>query len=154
MIAISIGIAKKVRTLVWLGISGILITVILYGSLFYFGFYQRGGIYDDLRHQMAVGLLNGNVKNIEYYKLQNGHYPAHLADLTSKNPMDFSSTQDPTAIERGGSVSDNFYYELDPGGSFYYLRSVGPDGIPFTADDILPTLPEDELKKTGLRLKK
>ena len=36
-----------------LGILGILVTIGLYGSLFYFGFIQRGGVYDDLRLQMV-----------------------------------------------------------------------------------------------------
>ncbi len=57
-------------------------------------------------------------------------------------------------MERKDSSDPNFYYELDPSGSFYYLRSVGPDGIPFTADDIVPNLPKYELSKTGLKLQK
>jgi len=30
-----------------------------------------------------------------------------------------------------------FYYER-VGADHYYLRGVGPDGLPFTSDDILP----------------
>ncbi len=49
-IAIIWGIVTKKlggRKLVIIGSCGIGLSVILYGTLFYFGFVQRGGIYDD-----------------------------------------------------------------------------------------------------------
>jgi hypothetical protein len=142
------------RAVVILGICGIALTFALYGSLFYFGMIQRGGVYDELRAKMAVSMLNDAVKEIEFYKLQHGSYPHSLDDLKGQQKDSFSSIYDPTAMERGGKPNMEFYYQLDPSGKFYYLRSVGPDGIPFTDDDILPSMSPSDLKNTGLRLDK
>jgi hypothetical protein len=154
VIAIVWGIARRARSLIVLGSCGILFTIIAYGALFYFGMFQRGGIYDKLRSQLAVTMLNSAVKEIEFYKLQHGHYPTSLREAEPKDKMQMNSFIDPTFMQHKGTSDGRFYYELDPAGSFYYLRSVGPDGIPFTGDDILPTLTEDERKNTGLRLQR
>src|SRR5437899_13089066 len=77
-----LGIAFGITAIVWglvtrkhggkklaaIGAGGILLTAITYGSLFYFGFVQRGGIYDDLRRRLAQTELNSLVQSIEYYK--------------------------------------------------------------------------------------
>jgi hypothetical protein len=50
--AIVIGLTSRKKggkVLALLGAGGIAFSVILYGSLFYFGFAQRGGVYDGLR---------------------------------------------------------------------------------------------------------
>ena len=151
IIAIVWGVVRQVRSLIILGACGILFSVILYSALFYFGFHQRGGIYDKLRTQMAVTMLNGAVKDIEYYKLQHGHYPASLQDLDTKDPNKLPNIFDPTAMERK-DADKYFFYKLDATGTSYFLRSVGPDGIPFTADDILPSISEEERSHTGLKL--
>ncbi len=150
--AIIWGLIRRAWVLVGLGTGGILFSVVLYSSLFYFGFYQRGGVYDKMREQLAVTMLNSTVKDIEFYKLQHGHYPAALSELSTKDINKPSFAIDPTAMQRPGTRIGYFFYELGPGGSSYFLRSVGADGIPFTADDILPTLSEDERKNTGLKL--
>jgi type II secretion system (T2SS) protein G len=154
IIAIVWGILRRVRSLIVLGVGGILFTIVLYSALFYFGFYQRGGIFDKLRSYMAVTMLNSAVKEVEYYKLQHGHYPNSLRDLVSKDPNNSSTFIDPTFVERKGTNDSCFFYELDASGTSYFLRSVGPDGIPFTADDILPTISEEERKHTGLKLER
>ncbi|MGD0899988.1 MAG: type II secretion system protein GspG [Thermoguttaceae bacterium] len=154
IIAIVWGILRRVPSLMILGIGGILFTIAVYGALFYFGFCQRGGVYDKLRAQMAVTMLNGAVKEVEYYKLQHGHYPSSLRDLDTKDPNKLPTVFDPTFIERKGTNDPYFYYELDPSGTSYFLRSVGRDGIPFTADDILPSISEEERKHTGLKLER
>jgi hypothetical protein len=154
LVAIVFGVVRSMRAVLVLGICGIAFTFILYGGLFYFGMFQRGGVYDQLRAKMAVTMLNSSVKEIEFYKLQHGTYPHSLDDLSDQEKNGFPSTSDPTAIERGGKMDEKFYYQLDPSGKFYYLRSVGPDGVPFTNDDILPALSDSELKNTGLRLDK
>jgi hypothetical protein len=152
--AIVLGVLKNSRRVIVLGACGIAFTVVLYGGLFYFGMYQRGGIYDKLRAQLAVTMLNSTVKEIEFYKVEHGSYPKSLKDLEPQEVNSFPSSEDPTATERGGAIDERFYYELDPSEKFYYLRSVGPDGVPFTADDILPSLPPSETQNTGLRLEK
>jgi len=154
VIAIVWGALRGVRSLIILGISGILFTVILYSALFYFGIYKRGGLYDDLRKQLAVTMLNSAVKDIEYYKLQHGHYPTRIEDLDTKDKNQMPTIIDPTFVERKNTTDSNFFYQLDASGTSYFLRSVGPDGVPFTSDDILPTLSEEERKNTGLKLER
>jgi hypothetical protein len=150
IIAIIWGIARRAWQLIVLGACGILFTVLAYGALFYFGMFQRGGIYDKLRAQLAVTMLNDAVKDVEFYKLQHGQYPAALSEAEPKEKMQLNHFIDPTFMERG-SKDTHFYYQLDASGSFYFLRSVGPDGLPFTPDDILPSILENERKNTGLR---
>jgi len=41
-----------------------------------------------------------------------------------------------------------FYYER-VGADHYYLRGVGPDGLPFTSDDILPRVKATREGKLG-----
>ena len=153
IISIVIGITKNIKPLIILGLSGIVFTIIIYGSIFYFGFSQRGGVYDQMRTQMAVSQLLDLVKEVEYYKIQNGHYPDKIEDLATKeNEKSSIIIFDPTSIYRGGKVP-HFYYRLDKNDS-YFLLSVGNDGIPFTQDDILPSIPEGERSKTGLKITK
>jgi hypothetical protein len=153
VIAIIWGIARRAWPLIVLGACGILFTVVIYGALFYFGLFRRGGVFDELRSHLAVTMLNDCVKEIEFYKIQHGHYPGSLTDV---DPKDFKTQSpkcmDPTIIDFSPKRDRHFFYKLDPSGSFYFLRSVGPDGLPFTADDIVPTMPEDERKNIGLRI--
>jgi hypothetical protein len=154
IVAIVWGILRRAYSLVILGFGGILFSVILYSALFYFGFHQRGGFYDKLCTQMAVTMLNSTVKEMEYYKLQHGYYPSHIQDLDTKDSNKLSVIFDPTSIERKGTTNKYFFYELDAAGASYFLRSVGQDDIPFTSDDILPTISEEERKHTGLKLER
>jgi hypothetical protein len=96
-------------------------------------------------------MLNSAVKDVEYYKLQHSHYPTNIQELSTSDPNKFPTITDPTAMEHKGTNA-YFYYELDPSGTSYFLRSVGPDGIPFTPDDIVPSISEGERKNTGLKL--
>ena len=152
--AIIWGLVRRTWALVGLGAGGILFSVVLYSALFYFGLHQRGGAYDKLREQLAVTMLNNAVKDIEFYKLQHGHYPAALSELNTKDIKKPSFVIDPTAMQRPGTKDGYFFYELGADGSSYFLRSVGADGVPFTADDILPTLSDDERRNTGLKLER
>jgi hypothetical protein len=154
LVAIVWGVARRTWQLIVLGAFGIVFTIVIYGALFYFGIFHRGGIYDKLRSQLAVSLLNDAVKEIEFYKIQTGHYPAKLSELDSTDKTQFPKTFDPTIIDFSRKKDRHFFYQLDPSGKFYFLRSVGPDGIPFTSDDILPTLSEEQRKHTGLRLQR
>lgn len=136
IIAIVIGMSSKKaggRLLALLGLCGIAFTFIVYGSLFYFGFVQRGGIYDGLRTQMAQSTIDALVPQIEFYRLQHGSYPASLDALRKSSPgQGMLMTFDPSSI-----TPRPFYYER-VGDDHYYLRGVGPDGKAFTADDLLP----------------
>ena len=116
---------------------------------------STGGIFDKLRSQLAVTMLNDCVKEIEFYRIQHAHYPASLSEVDPKDTTQFAKCFDPTVLDLFNSNRDrHFFYQLYPSGSFYLLRSVGPDGVPFTGDDIVPTISEDERVKIGLRLQK
>ena len=156
LIAIIWGIVKYKkggRGLVIVGTGGILFTIVLYGGLFYFGFVKKGGIYDDLRQKSAKWEVTKLVETIEFYKLQNGHYPESLevlAKSASKNNPAF--VHDPTQINIFDNTSHTyFYYEVIENGDAYYLLSVGPDKKPFTADDILPDVYTSKSMKIGLK---
>ena len=137
-----------------LGSAGIATTDIAYGALFYFGFYHRGGIFDELRSKMARGLLTDLVREVEYFKIQHGRYPAVLQELKPEAGRErFISIYDPNIV--GLQVPQRpFYYELQPDGAHYYLLSVGSDGRPFTADDVLPDIPEGERSRIGLLVRR
>jgi hypothetical protein len=64
LIAIAWGLVKRKsggRKLALIGTTGIAFSFIIFGSLFYFGFVQRGGIYDNLRVKLAQSGLNSLV---------------------------------------------------------------------------------------------
>mgnify|MGYP001051324413 CR=1 FL=1 len=86
IIAIVWGFKAKYPKLKYVGSAGILFTVILYGSLGYFGFVQEDGVYDELRGTMAKSQLTTAVQAIEFYKVQNGNYPESLQVLQESLP--------------------------------------------------------------------
>ena len=156
IIAIIWGIGTKKRgrvRLITLGICGIMLTCLLYGSLFYLGFVQRGGIYDRLRAELAKTMLPMLVKEIEFYKLKTGKYPEALDVLLQDKTSGFVTIYDPHQTPLTDPAT-KFYYELTPDKQHYYLRSVGLDKKPFTDDDIIPLFTPEELKHIGLLIKK
>ena len=155
IITIVWGLATKKlggKRLAAIGAGGILFTIILYGALFYFGFMQRGGIYDDLRTKLAQTTLNSLVQSIEFYKVQQGKYPESLKVLQESLPRDsFAPVFDPTNVKLGNPRY--FYYER-VGEDNYHLLGVGADGQPFTSDDIVPQLSLTPNSKVGLLLQR
>jgi hypothetical protein len=138
------------RTLALTGAGGIVFSCLIYIGLFYFGFVQRGSIYDVLRAQLARTTLNSCVPAIELYKVQHGNYPESLEELRASLPKEsFAVVYDPTIVKLGEPQSYFFYQRV--GTDHYYLRSVGPDGAPFTADDIVPQI-DNTNGKLGLLL--
>jgi hypothetical protein len=140
-------VTKKLggKKLAIIGACGICFSVILYSSLFYFGFVQRGGVYDDLRAQLSKSTITSLVQAIEFYKIQNGKYPESLETLRKslpKNSMVF--VHDPTHVQMGGEPR-YYHYELKDE-SHYYLLGVGPDEKPYSNDDVLPNI---EVKKNS-----
>lgn len=136
IIAIVWGFKVKHSKLKYVGSAGILFTVILYGSLGYFGFVQEDGVYDELRATMAKTQLTSAVQAIEFYKVQNGSYPESLEVLQKslpENSMVFLN--DSTQVNMGEVKL--YYYEVINENS-YHIRSYGRDGLINTADDILP----------------
>ena len=141
------------RKIAVLGCCGVGLSVVLYSSLFYFGFVQRGGVYDGLRRKMAESTLITLVQAIEFYKIQHGQYPDTLETLNKSMPKgSMVFVFDPTDTRIGGTPR-YFYYELVDE-SHYYLLGVGPDGKPFTNDDILPKIDPIPGGHVGLLIKK
>jgi len=139
------------KRLAAIGLGGISFTILIYGALFYFGFAQRGGVYDDLRVQLAQSTINSLVPSIEFYKTQNGKYPESLKVLQDSLPKNgFVTVFDPSVVELGGKPRYFFYERV--GDDHYYLRGVGADGKPFTGDDILPQITLQPGSKIGLLL--
>lgn len=68
ILAIVLGARNKQRTPIFLGFAGILLTVGLYGSLFYFGFVAKYGPYHKLKRQLTIQMLNDNRGKILIYK--------------------------------------------------------------------------------------
>ncbi len=137
----------KNKILIIIGSCGILFSIILYSSLFYFGFKHRGGTFDDLTVQMAENQLTNIVKELEYYKIQNDTYPDSLNHLDTENSFIFIN--DPI-LQKIDTKNKNplYYYHVSDSG--YYLFSVGFDGEPFTDDDLLPKISCEEADKIGI----
>ena len=137
------------KKLALVGGGGIVFTMALYSALFYFGFVQRGGIYDMLREKVAESEITSLVQTIEFYKVQNGVYPESLETLQESLPEGSTVVVfDPTDMRLGGR-SRYFHYELIDS-EHYYLLGVGPDGEPFTADDIVPKMEVGPQSGVGL----
>lgn len=143
IIAIIWGFATKHTKLKIVGACGIASTVILYGVLGYFGFVQEGGAYDELRGELTRTQLTSAVQAIEFYKIQNGHYPESLEVLQKSLPENsMVLLNDAAQVNTAGKL---YYYKLIDEGS-YHIRSYGRDGVINTADDILPS----PIEKVGL----
>ncbi|WP_426689810.1 type II secretion system protein GspG [Rhodanobacter ginsengiterrae] len=148
IIAIIIGMTSRKkggRVLALIGVGGMAFSVILYGSLFYFGFVQRGGVYDGLRAQLAHSTIDALVPQVEFYRLQHGVYPPSLDALRKASAgQAMPMTTDPST-----TIPRPFYYER-VGDDHYYLRGVGPDGKAFTADDLVPDVAVPDGSRIGL----
>ena len=126
------GIIKyKDKKLIIIGISCMMFTVIVYSSLFYYSFKSDAG--KKSWAQMAQLQLNSLVKNVEYFKIENGHYPDSLQQLLNKD--EFVSISDPLRSVEGNKNLNFNYKNL---GSKYLLYSSGIDGIANTKHDIYP----------------
>jgi hypothetical protein len=142
------------KLLALLGAGGIAFTVLLYGGLFYLGFIQRGGIYDEMRRRMAQTQLNSLVPTIEFHKVATGAYPRSLEELQKSQPKNsFVFVIDPIDMTVFGRAPRPFYYER-VGEDHYYLRSAGLDGAPFTDDDVVPQVNPSSAGKLGLLIDK
>ena len=151
LVAIVWGLTTKKaggRKLAFIGGGGITLTVVLYSTLFYFGFVQRGGVYDDLRSKLSETTITSLVQAIEFYKTQHGKYPESLEVLKKSLPENSM-----VFVFDPANVKPRYYYYKLIDSRHYYLLGVGPDGKPFTADDILPKIDVGAQSKVGLVIK-
>ncbi|KIM11625.1 MAG: type II secretion system protein G [Sulfuricurvum sp. PC08-66] len=140
------------KKLALIGTGGIVFTVVLYSALFYVGFMQRGGVYDDLRTELSENAITTLVQAIEFYKTQNGAYPDSLKTLQESLAEDsMVFVFDPSDVKMGGQQR-YFYYKLIDN-EHYYLLGIGADEQPFTADDVLPKIEVTPNSKIGLVIK-
>jgi hypothetical protein len=140
------GIFKyKDKWLVAIGIGGLIITIGFYSFLFYnlkYGVNTAKGF-----ATISQNELNSLVKNIEFYKIENGVYPDSLEQL--RKPDEVININDPLLIRKmDNNIKTTFQYEKI--GNKYTLFSVGIDGVPNTADDIYPTILDADSSKFGL----
>ncbi|HWB59491.1 MAG TPA: hypothetical protein VG733_08365 [Chthoniobacteraceae bacterium] len=153
-VGLAYGIAKKRWATLGIACAGLLLNIVIFAYGAYFGIFKRGGAVDKARAKETPLILNRAVADLEAYKAGHGHYPASLQEASAGSMRLRTDFTDPIAIERLEFSNQFFYYELSPDGASYYLRSVGLDGKPFTADDIVPSLTDEELKNTGLKTDK
>jgi hypothetical protein len=133
----------KDRKLTLIGIASIMFTVIIYSSLFYYGKYSK-----QFRKELApmsAMYLNNLVRDIEFYKSQEGYYPYSLEELLFVEKM--VVIYDPVQQGKDNPVKGEFYYKRI--GEKYTLFSCGVDKIPFTADDIFPSMQGLDSSKIG-----
>lgn len=134
----------KDKVFVIMGAIGIIITVALYGSMFYS--MQHSSFAKDGFAQITQTQINDLVKNIEFYKLQNGAYPDSLQQLDTKDS--FVSIYDTmNDLDMSNKKATPYHYQKK--GNKYLLFSVGVDGKPDTRDDIYPTLGGADTSKLG-----
>ncbi|BAU52278.1 type II secretion system protein GspG [Mucilaginibacter gotjawali] len=144
LVVLILGIVHyKDKVYIIMGAIGMLITIGIYGSMIYF--VQTSGIVKDGFANIAQIQLNDLVKDIEFYKLQNGAYPDSLQQIQTKDS--FTSIDDPTQAINGNKKSVTYQYQRK--GNKYLLFSVGKDGIANTADDIYPNLSNADTSKLG-----
>jgi len=126
-----------------LGVAiSVVATVVLYresGGTGLMRWLERHDTFDLIRTGVARSALDRLVPVIEFYKARYGHYPDTLEEVAESLPKETDIfITDPMTVRAGRMPANFFYRRIDP--DHYYLRSVGPDGIPFTADDILPNI--------------
>jgi hypothetical protein len=126
---------KRFKLVFILGLSGIVFSIVIYSTLYYFGTVYRGGTYDELRVSMNHYLLKEIDKEMINYKCRYGTYPTELKDIIKVNKD--LIIKDPIYYVIKNYKGDSlFYYKMTP--DSFMLFSVGFDGKPFTSDDIHP----------------
>ena len=128
VLAIIFGAIQKTKGPIILGASGILLTILLYGSLFYFGFVAKYGPYYEMKKQVTVQMLSETRGQILIYKEKNKKLPSKLQDLGPETQGNFYTTSD--------AWMQPIIYKPNSEGTFE-LRSIGPDGIAYTSDDVI-----------------
>ena len=131
-----------------LGFAGIMLSIILYGTLFY-KMTSDGGFSKGFEVH-AVNAMTSLVRDIEYYKLQHGDYPESLdvlrESLTDDEmpfPYDISGPMNGTGAQR------DYSYNVINEGENYTLFGIGQDATPFTSDDIFPVIDPEKDKNIG-----
>ncbi len=132
-IMISLFNFKRFKLLFILGLSGIMLSIIIYSTLYYFGEIERGGVFDKLSVDTDIELLKQINIELANYKLRHGVYPSNLIELNKE--AKYITIEDPIIFKVKDYKGDSlFYYQLTS--DSVNVFSVGMDGKPFTKDDI------------------
>lgn len=133
----------KDKWLIIIGALGLIITVGIFSLMSY-----------DVKHnpdidksfiQTSQMQLNDLMKDVEFYKMQNGVYPDRLEQISTENAR--VSIDDFLQVRK---ERKNTKYNYQKVGDNYYLFSSGIDGIPNTTDDLYPTIEKSDSCKFGL----
>jgi hypothetical protein len=136
-------IRYKDKWLSIIGAAGIFWTIIVYATLFYAG--KHASVFKHGFAKLSQMELNSLVKNIEFYKLEYGHYPDNLQQLLIDDKL--APINDPA---EGMNTKGNSYFNYERVGDKYRLFSSGEDGIPNTEDDLFPQVTITDSSKIGL----
>lgn len=110
-----------------LGTLGIISTVMIYGSLYYFGFVSDKGPWAELKPKATQQILVQNAGALEIYKKNNGEYPKSLNEMI----------QEDFVVMTIDNYLNEIFYQVSQDHQSYDLRSLGVDGEYGTSDDIL-----------------
>jgi len=127
------------KLLALLGFCGIMVSVILYGVILP-GMLNNTNFSKKFEPH-AISSMTSLVRNIEYFKLQNGVYPKSMDEIRAslkEGEMIFSFDVSGPAVMEG--KQRDFYYEVINDGNNYFLFGIGVDSTPFTEDDIYPLI--------------
>ena len=99
IVAIVIGVFRRTRGQVYLGIAGILFSVVLYSGIFYFGFIAKTGPFAALKVREVPQLIKTDAGQIALYKGQHGKLPDALSDLGKPSEKNLFFVTDPCGNE-------------------------------------------------------
>lgn len=86
---------------------------------------------DSAASSIIEAQLNIIARQLEYYRVADGTYPKNLEEFLKEN-FDSEVKKKDVTVDSWGN---RYYYSAN--GETYELRSLGPDGIFGTADDII-----------------
>lgn len=138
------GVIKyKDKWLIAIGAFGILFTIGVYGSLFYY--MKHGDLAKKGFAEISQMQLNSLVEDIEFFKLQRGVYPDSLKRIRENDVL--APIDDPIqSVQMRANSEYNYKRVVDK----YTLFSSGQDGIPNTPDDLYPQVLITDSSKIGL----
>ncbi len=110
---------------------------------------QRRLLFQKAEAEQTRRDLTKVVTELERYHARTGEYPPTLHVLVGGLiPSRFINIYDHSSILRWNRT---YGYVVSDDGTIYDLVSFGPDGIPYTADDIRPEVPDSLRQSVGYR---